>query len=426
MANLTKSIRGMNDTLPIDTPEWQTVEAHILSVLRKYGYQEIRLPILEQTSVFQRSIGAQTDIVQKEMYSFQDRNGDNLTLRPEGTASCVRAVLQNSLLQNIPQRLWYLGPMFRHERPQRGRLRQFHQVGIEVFGAESPQIDSEIILLTAGLWKALGLKNLRLEINSLGNMESRSNYREALVHYFSPHKDLLDEDSITRLNSNPLRILDSKNSDLKDLISNAPLLSEHLDPESKTHFESFQKILSSNNVEYSINDRLVRGLDYYNKTVFEWITDELGSQGAICAGGRYDYLVEIMGGKPLPATGCAMGIERIIELRKVQQETLKHKEPDVFVMATDSKYELLAIETAEFLRSQFAHLTTILHVNGGKLKARIKKADRSGAHVAILIGDDEASANKVTVKPLRTKSDQILCSRQELSQVLSNILNING
>ena len=424
--NLIKSIRGMSDTLPTDTPEWRAVEKEIQSVLERYAYQEIRLPILEQTSVFQRSIGDQTDIVQKEMYSFQDRNGDNLTLRPEGTASCVRAVLQNSLSQNLPQRLWYIGPMFRHERPQRGRLRQFHQVGVEVFGAESAQIDSELVLLTRRLWRALGLKNLRLEINSLGNEESRTNYRAALVNYFQPHEKFLDDQSKVRLKSNPLRILDSKNPDLKRLISEAPLLSEHLDTDSRRHFVSFQEILAENSIEYTVNPRLVRGLDYYNRTVFEWITDELGSQGAVCAGGRYDSLVEAMGGKPLSATGCAMGLERIIELRKTQQKALKEKEPDIFVAATDDTHETRAIRVAEFLRSEFPYLTTILHVNGGKLKARMKKADRTGAQIAILIGDEEAKADKVTVKPLRTERKQILCSEQELVQVLGNIFTKNG
>ena len=426
MANLAKSIRGMNDTLPADTPEWRAVEGHVLSVLQCYGYQEIRLPTLEQTNVFHRSIGEQTDIVQKEMYSFEDRNGDSLTLRPEGTASCVRAVLQNSLLQNVPQRLWYLGPMFRHERPQRGRLRQFHQVGIEVFGAGSPQSDAELIMLTRRLWDALSITNLRLEVNSLGNEESRANYRTALVNYFSPFKKLLDEPSLARLKSNPLRILDSKNPDLKELISEAPSLSDYLDDDSKNHFAAFANILSANNIQYTINPRLVRGLDYYNKTVFEWVTEELGAQSAICAGGRYDSLVETMGGKASHATGCAMGLERIIELRKVQQNTLSLQSPDVYVMATDDDYELLAIQTAEYLRSHIPALKTILHVSGGKLKARMKKADRTGARIAILIGADEALAKKVTVKPLQTKEQQIMCSEHELKETLNEMLITNG
>jgi histidyl-tRNA synthetase len=426
LANLAKSIRGMNDSLPIDTPEWRAVEGHIVSVLQCYGYQEIRLPMLEQTSVFHRSIGDETDIVQKEMYSFDDRNGDSLTLRPEGTASCVRAVLQNSLLQNVPQRLWYMGPMFRHERPQRGRLRQFHQVGIEVFGAESPQSDAELIMLTSRLWDALSIQNVRLEVNSLGNEESRANYTAALVNYFSPFKKLLDEPSLARLNSNPLRILDSKNPGLKDLISGAPLLSEYLDRDSKAHFTSFEQTLSANNIKYTINPKLVRGLDYYNKTVFEWVTDELGAQSAICAGGRYDSLVETMGGKPSPATGCAMGLERIIELRKVQQNTVLPQIPDVYVIATDDNYELLAIQAAEYLRSHMPSLKTVLHVNGGKLKARMKKADRAGARVAILIGANEAEAKKVTIKPLRTNDQQITCDEHELKEILREMLITNS
>ncbi len=426
LANLAKSIRGMNDSLPIDTPEWRAVEGHIVSVLQCYGYQEIRLPMLEQTSVFHRSIGDETDIVQKEMYSFDDRNGDSLTLRPEGTASCVRAVLQNSLLQNVPQRLWYMGPMFRHERPQRGRLRQFHQVGIEVFGAESPQSDAELIMLTSRLWDALSIQNVRLEVNSLGNEESRANYTAALVNYFSPFKKLLDEPSLARLNSNPLRILDSKNPGLKDLISGAPLLSDYLDRDSKAHFTSFEQTLSANNIKYTINPKLVRGLDYYNKTVFEWVTDELGAQSAICAGGRYDSLVETMGGKPSPATGCAMGLERIIELRKVQQNTVLPQIPDVYVIATDDNYELLAIQAAEYLRSHMPSLKTVLHVNGGKLKARMKKADRAGARVAILIGANEAEAKKVTIKPLRTNDQQITCDEHELKEILREMLITNS
>ena len=426
MANLAKSIRGMNDTLPLDTPEWRAVEGHVLSVLQCYGYQEIRLPILEQTNVFHRSIGDQTDIVQKEMYSFEDRNGDSLTLRPEGTASCVRAVLQNSLLQNVPQRLWYLGPMFRHERPQRGRLRQFHQVGIEVFGAESPHSDAELIMLTRRLWDALSIKNLRLEVNSLGNEESRANYRTALVDYFGPFEKLLDEPSLARLKSNPLRILDSKNPELKNLISRAPSLSDYLDRDSKAHFTTFEKILTANGIKYTINPRLVRGLDYYNKTLFEWVTDELGAQSAVCAGGRYDGLVGTMGGKSAHATGCAMGLERIIELRKVQKNTHSPHGPDVYVMATDDNYELLAIQTAEYLRSHIPTLKTILHVSGGKLKARMKKADRAGAHIAILIGADEAIAKKVTVKPLQTNDQQITCSEHELKEILSEMLVTNG
>jgi histidyl-tRNA synthetase len=299
-------------------------------------------------------------------------------------------------------------------------------VGIEVFGAGSPQSDAELIMLTRRLWDALSITNLRLEVNSLGNEESRANYRTALVNYFSPFKKLLDEPSLARLKSNPLRILDSKNPDLKELISEAPSLSDYLDDDSRNHFTAFANILNANNIQYTINPRLVRGLDYYNKTVFEWVTEELGAQSAICAGGRYDSLVETMGGKASYATGCAMGLERIIELRKVQQNTLSLQSPDVYVMATDDDYELLAIQTAEYLRSHIPTLKTILHVSGGKLKARMKKADRTGARIAILIGADEALAKKVTVKPLQTKEQQIMCSEHELKETLNEMLITNG
>ena len=321
MSTHLQAVRGMNDILPPVSVAWREFEDTVAALLTSYGYGEIRMPLVEQSAVFKRSIGDATDIVQKEMYSFDDRNGDSLTLRPEGTASCVRAVLQNGLLQHTPLRLWYAGAMFRHERPQRGRHRQFHQIGVEALGAAGPDIDAEVILMTARLWRALGLTNLRLEMNSLGSSEARAHYRAVLTDYFRAHMDALDEDSRDRLERNPLRILDSKNPAMRTLIDGAPSLVDHLDEESSLHFESLCAMLAANGVEVHRNPRLVRGLDYYSKTVFEWITTELGAQGTVCAGGRYDGLVELMGGKPTPAIGFAMGIERLLELRSCGRES---------------------------------------------------------------------------------------------------------
>jgi histidyl-tRNA synthetase len=412
----------MSDILPQHSASWTKLERTIASTLNLYAYREIRLPIVEKSDVFQRSIGDQTDIVQKEMYSFADKNGEFLTLRPEGTAGCVRAVLENGLLQQIPQRLWYIGPMFRHERPQRGRQRQFHQVGVEFFGSSAPEADAELILLTKRLWERLGLRNLRLEINSLGDTESRRLYKEKLISYFSMHLDKLDEESILRLQKNPLRILDSKNPSLKDLISNAPSLLDSLDEKSRLHFEKFQSILEKSGVMAVVNPRLVRGLDYYNGTVFEWITEELGSQGTVCAGGRYDGLVEVMGGAAMPAIGLAMGLERLLELQMLQSSHDDTLAIDLYVCATENNLDLESLKWAERLRDAYPKLSIQLHTSEGKLKARLKKADRSGAKVAILIGEDELKENKVTVKPLRTRAEQITCYASELEEVLRRVL----
>lgn len=422
MSKLIHAIRGMSDVLPAESRRWRQLESEIIEVLAAYGYDEIRLPIVEQSAVFRRSIGDATDIVQKEMYSFDDRNGDNLTLRPEGTAGCVRAVLQHGLLQQLPRRLWYMGPMFRHERPQRGRQRQFHQIGVEVFGADDAGVDAELILMCARMWRALGLHNLRLELNSLGSATARLNYRATLTAYFRQHLDALDDDSRDRLERNPLRILDSKNPDMHAVIGAAPMLSEHLDVESRDHFQQLLGILADNGIEAEINPRLVRGLDYYSRTVFEWVTTELGAQGTVCAGGRYDGLVEIMGGKAITGIGFAMGLERLLELRTAQSADMPVIEPEIYILATSDALAHHAITLGEQLRDEFPHWTTITHIGGGSVKSRMKKADRSGAAIALILGDDERSDNAVTVKPLRSGSPQLTCALAELSATLKRLL----
>ena len=407
MTTNLRSVRGMNDILPADTPRWQQLERTLHDVLRSYGYDEIRLPIVEQSGVFNRAIGEATDIVQKEMYTFADRNGDSLTLRPEGTASCVRAVLQGGLLQQLPLKLWYQGAMFRHERPQRGRQRQFHQIGAEVFGVEGPDIDAELILMTARMWAALGIGPVRLEINSLGTASTRAAYREVLTDYFEQHREQLDADSVSRLERNPLRILDSKNPDMAALIEAAPTLTDHLDDASRAHFEVLQERLEDNEVEFVVNPRLVRGLDYYSLTVFEWITTDLGAQGTICAGGRYDGLVELMGGRATPAIGFAMGLERLLELQ-VQSGAVREadSEPAVYVLGTGAAEDAAAMNLAERLRAECPRWRVKLHIGGGSMKSRMKKADRSGADYALILGEDEIAAGTVTVKPLRADARQ--------------------
>ena len=416
MSSHLQAVRGMNDIVPPVSAVWREFEDTVAALLSSYGYGEIRMPLVEQSAVFKRSIGDATDIVQKEMYSFDDRNGDSLTLRPEGTASCVRAVLQHGLLQHTPLRLWYSGPMFRHERPQRGRHRQFHQIGVETFGAAGPDIDAEVILMTARLWQLLGLKNLRLEMNSLGSSEARANYRAVLTDYFRSHFDALDEDSRDRLERNPLRILDSKNPAMRDLIDGAPSLADHLDAESSAHFESLCAMLAANGVEVHRNPRLVRGLDYYSKTVFEWITTELGAQGTVCAGGRYDGLVEVMGGKPTPAIGFAMGVERLLELCAANSRAAVA--PALYVSATGDALDSHAVNLAERLRTQLPGWRIVLHVGGGSLKSRMKKADKSGASVALLLGEDEVAQGAVTVKPLRGDHAQSIHPQDALVPVL--------
>lgn len=420
-----QAIRGMNDILPEQTPVWQYVESTVRQVLGQYGYQEIRMPVVEQTELFKRSIGEVTDIVEKEMYTFDDRNGDSLTLRPEGTAGCVRAAEEHGLLFNQTRRLWYTGPMFRHERPQKGRYRQFHQIGVECFGMDGPDIDAELLILTARLWQALGLAgHTRLEINSIGTSEARKVYRQALVDYLEQYRDQLDDDSKRRLTTNPLRILDSKDAGTRKILEGAPSLDDYLDDESRAHFEQLKGLLDAASVKYSVNPALVRGLDYYGKTVFEWITDSLGAQGTVCAGGRYDGLVEQLGGKPTKAVGFAMGLERLILLL----ETLElvpdyvNNHADVYVTAMGDKVIAPAMAIAEELRSALPGRVVVTHCGGGSFKSQMKKADRSGARYAVILGENELASGNVGLKPLRDDEPQQDIARSELAQALANRL----
>jgi len=406
MAKNIQAIRGMHDILPDQSGLWLLLEARIMGVLARYGYREIRTPIAEMTELFRRSIGDVTDIVEKEMYTFDDRNGDSLTLRPEGTAGCVRAGIQSGLFHNQIQRLWYRGPMFRHERPQKGRYRQFYQMGVEAFGLEGPDIDLEVIAITRRFWQALGLEGLQLQINTLGTADERLVYRERLVDYLSAHKDLLDEESQRRLQTNPLRILDSKNPRMGELIEQAPTLMEYLGEASRSHFEQLCAGLDSLAIEYVVNPRLVRGLDYYARTVFEWVTDKLGAQGTVCAGGRYDGLVEQLGGRATPAVGFAMGLERLILLLEQQPETLPVSLPDAYLVMVGEATQAAGIKLAEGLRDQLPALCLICHCGGGSFKSQFKKADRSGARYALILGEEELSRGVIGVKPLRDGGDQ--------------------
>lgn len=400
-----KAIRGMNDILPDESYLWTYFEQTVQQWLAAYGYRNIRTPIVEQTDLFIRSIGEVTDIVEKEMYTFIDHlNNDSLTLRPEGTASCVRAVIEHNLLYAGPQRLYYTGPMFRHERPQKGRYRQFHQVGVEALGFSGPDIDAELIVMCSRLWDLLGISGLRLEISTLGNAESRLLHRTRLIKYFEQHRDNLDEDSLRRLHTNPLRILDSKNPRMQELIENAPKLIDDLDVESCVHFESLQHILREQGINFEINLRLVRGLDYYNRTVFEWVTDKLGAQGTVCAGGRYDGLLEQVGGKSAPACGFAMGIERLLALIEECGKKITQPVPDIYIVHQGEQVIDYAWKCAEFLRD--VGLNVILHCGGGSFKSQMKKADVTGACYAMIIGDDEVKAQEVTIKPLREPIEQ--------------------
>ncbi|MFO7530610.1 MAG: histidine--tRNA ligase [Marinobacter sp.] len=421
-----QAIRGMNDILPEQTPVWQFVEATVRKVLRQYGYQEIRMPIVEQTDLFKRSIGEVTDIVEKEMYTFEDRNGDSLTLRPEGTAGCVRAAEEHGLLFNQTRRLWYTGPMFRHERPQKGRYRQFHQIGVECFGISGPDIDAELLILTARLWQALGLSgHTRLEINSIGTSESRKTYRSALVDYLSQYKSELDADSQRRLGTNPLRILDSKDAGTRKILENAPSLDDYLDDESRAHFGRLRELLDAAGIEYTINPALVRGLDYYGKTVFEWITDSLGAQGTVCAGGRYDGLVEQLGGKPTFAVGFAMGIERLILLLETLDLIPDHvnSNADVYVTAMGEGSVAPALALAEQLRNELPDYVVVTHCGGGSFKSQMKKADKSGARYAVILGENEVAGGSAGLKPLRSDESQREVLQAELAQALADVLS---
>ena len=422
LSNKIQAIRGMNDILPQQIRYWQYLEDSMRSLLAAYGYAEIRMPIVEKTELFKRSIGEVTDIVEKEMYTFGDRNGDSLTLRPEGTASCVRAAIQNGLL-NQAQKLWYIGPMFRHERPQKGRYRQFHQIGVEVYGLNGPDIDAELIFLTARLWKLLGLNDLELQINSLGSAQARANYRDILVEYFSAHKDQLDEDSQRRLHSNPLRILDSKNPEMQSLIEAAPRLHDHLDEESQAHFQQLTRLLEQVGIPFVVNPRLVRGLDYYNRTVFEWVTTQLGAQGTVCAGGRYDTLVEEIGGKASPAVGFAMGLERLVALLEDQAETqLPDHNPHAYLMMMGEAATQKGWSVAEQLRDAVPGLRLQVHCGGGSFKSQFKKADKSGAQLALVLGEDEVANEQMTVKFLREDKPQTQVAQAELGEYLKALL----
>lgn len=393
----------MNDLLPSDSPLWQYVEAVVTDILARYGYQEIRFPIVEATELFKRSIGEVTDIVEKEMYTFEDRNGDSLTLRPEGTACCVRACEEHGLLYNQTQRLWYMGPMFRHERPQKGRYRQFHQVGVEAFGIQGPDIDAEVLLLSARILRELGVGDaVTLQINSLGSSAARAAYKEALVGYLNQVQDQLDEDSKRRLATNPLRILDSKDANTQALLNNAPVLLDYLDEESRAHFAGLRALLDAAGVAYQVNPRLVRGLDYYGKTAFEWVTDQLGSQSTVCAGGRYDGLVEQLGGKPTPAVGFGIGLERLVLLVQALEAMPEglQQQADVYVVAVGDVQQA-AMQLAERIRNELPFVRLMLHCGGGNFKNQLKKADKSGADLALILGEDEARAGQVALKFLR-------------------------
>lgn len=412
----------MNDILPEQTASWQHVEAVARDVFAAYGYAEIRFPIVEKTALFSRSIGEVTDIVEKEMYTFEDRSGDSLTLRPEGTAGCVRAGLSNGLFHNRTQRLWYTGPMFRHERPQKGRYRQFHQIGLEAYGMPGPDIDAEVILVSARLWQRLGLDGLRLQLNSLGTPEARQAYRQLLVEYFRRYEKDLDADSRRRLETNPLRILDSKNPELADLIATAPSLADHLDAESQAHFDTLREMLDARGIAYTVNPRLVRGLDYYSRTVFEWTTDRLGAQDAVCSGGRYDGLVELLGGQKTPAIGWAMGMERLVALLEIAGALPEQPAPDVYLIVAGEAARQAGIELAEQLRDSSPGLRLLMHCGGGSFKSQFRKADKSGARFALILGEEEVVRREVALKPLRGDGEQVSLRWDDLAGRLAEIL----
>ncbi len=413
-----RAVRGMNDILPDEAERWEALEATLRDWLRAYGYRNIRTPMLEHTALFRRAIGEATDIVEKEMYSFEDAlNGEHLTLRPEATASTVRAALEHSLLYNAPQRLYYIGPMFRHERPQKGRYRQFHQVGAEALGHAGPDVDAEMLIMCARLWRMLGIEGVELEINSLGSAAERATYRASLVEYLRKRESELDADSKRRMESNPLRVLDSKNPDMQRLIEEAPRLIETLGPESLAHFRGLQSLLEDAKVAYRINPRLVRGLDYYNLTVFEWVTERLGAQGTVCAGGRYDGLFEQLGGKPQPACGWAMGIERLMGLLP---EGGAPPQADVYLVNLGESAQRFAFRVAEALRD--ADCRVVQHCGGGSFKSQLRRADASGASLAVIVGDDEAAAASATVKPLREEAQQVRVPLAELAATVQRLL----
>ena len=419
MSRAVQSVRGMNDILPGEGALWRTLEDAVASVFEAYGYDRIRLPLLERTELFKRAVGEVTDIVEKEMYTFEDRGGDSVSLRPEGTAGCVRAGVEHGLLHNQVQRLWYAGPMFRYERPQKGRYRQFHQFGVEAFGLTGPDVDAEQIAMCARLWRRLGLTGLRLEINSLGTPAERAGYRDLLVDYLRARKDELDDDSRRRLETNPLRILDSKNPAMADLLAAAPSVLDALGPESREHFETLCATLDGLGIAYRVNPRLVRGLDYYTRTVFEWLTDELGAQDAVCSGGRYDGLVEQLGGSDTPAFGFALGVERLIALMEAQSVPLADVSPHVYLVYQGEAAARTAPGLAEDLRDAVPGLRLLAHAGGGSFKSQFKRADRSGAAVALVLGEAEAAAGAARLKPLRDQGDQETVALADLPRRLA-------
>ncbi len=422
MSKSIQAIRGMHDLLPDETGHWQHLEYIIRDVLRSYGYREIRPPIVEKTELFKRTIGEVTDIVEKEMYTFEDRNGDSLSLRPEGTAGGVRAGVEHGLLYNQIQRFWYMGPMFRHERPQKGRYRQFHQLGVEAFGMPGPDVDAELILMTQRLWRRLGITGLKLQINSLGSAEARHRYRDELVRYMDAHSGALDEDSRRRLQSNPLRILDSKIPMMQPIIQSAPKLVDYLDEESIQHFAELLNLLDVAGISYEVNPCLVRGLDYYGRTVFEWVTDKLGAQGTVCAGGRYDGLVEQLGGKATPAVGFALGIERLLAL--LAEDTLlpSADRPDCYMVLVGEGVAANGLVLAERLRDAVSDLNLVVDCSGGGFKAQLKKADKSGARLALILGEDEIQAKTIGIKYLRENRDQETLTHDVLAQRLKTMV----
>ena len=420
MSNKIQAIRGMNDLLPKDSVLWLSLEKTIFDLFISYGFKNIRTPIVEKTDTFCRAIGEATDIVEKEMYSWKESNGESLSLRPEGTAGCVRMMIEHNLPREGIQKVFYQGAMFRHERPQKGRYRQFHQMGVEVFGADTAKIDAELMAMTHSLWQSLGLKNLTLEINTLGSAEARVNYRSILVDYFTSHKDQLDEDSTRRLSSNPLRILDSKNKDMQSLINAAPKLMDHLDEESSKHFDEFKAYLQCLDIPYVINTRLVRGLDYYNRTVFEWTTTDLGAQGTICAGGRYDGLVEKMGGKSTPAVGFALGLERLVLLLEAQDITLGKSPLSIYLVVLGENAQLKSMQIAAQLHHALPKAILYNDITLGSFKAQFKKADKANADYALILGEEEVQNNQVAIKPLKGQGEQQTMSLEDAIQYFKN------
>ncbi|THA00067.1 histidine--tRNA ligase [Rodentibacter pneumotropicus] len=419
MAKTIQAIRGMNDCSPTESPLWQWVEMQVRGVLNSYGYSEVRMPIVESTPLFARAIGEVTDVVSKEMYTFWD-NDEQLTLRPEGTAGCVRAAIEHGWIYNNEQRLWYMGPMFRHERPQKGRYRQFHQAGVEVFGITNPEIDAELIILTARLWKKLGIdQHVSLQLNSIGSLEARANYRSALVAFLEKYQELMSEEEKERLVKNPLRILDTKNQELQKALDNAPKLLDYLDDESRAHFAQLCALLDAVGIQYEINPKLVRGLDYYNKTVFEWVTSALGAQGTVCGGGRYDGLVEQLGGHATSGVGFAMGLERLVLLVQEVNSNIPLKSAvDIYVIHQGENTTLAALQLAEKIRSELPHLRVMQHCSGGNFKKQFKRADKSGAALALVIGESEVQNNQVVVKHLHGGVEQ---QTFEMGQVVDYI-----